>query len=182
MDPPNLYRYPVQYIADPAAAEAQRREMATLEHAIATTPEENLRFHVKFACTHCPFTRQRMCEALLAAEDEIPVTEGEDGDSSDDGSSATGISDADGRTPGLGPSEKRSEAPQTNGESSGEPPHRIHNESASRPRPNPMRRKTFVPRYAICEKCDEEFDVTENSPTSCNYHPSKSLHSSSIGG
>lgn len=31
--------------------------------------------------------------------------------------------------------------------------------------------KRLMTRYAVCEMCDKEFDVSENTPTSCRYHP-----------
>lgn len=33
--------------------------------------------------------------------------------------------------------------------------------------------KQPVPRYAFCENCEKEFDVTTNTSTSCQYHTSK---------
>jgi hypothetical protein len=36
--------------------------------------------------------------------------------------------------------------------------------------PGPARPKRFVPRYAFCENCKEEFDVTENRSDACTYH------------
>lgn len=33
--------------------------------------------------------------------------------------------------------------------------------------------KQPVPRYAFCENCEEEFNVTTNTSTSCRYHTSK---------
>ncbi|KAF3398240.1 hypothetical protein F1880_005989 [Penicillium rolfsii] len=30
--------------------------------------------------------------------------------------------------------------------------------------------KQLVPRFAFCENCEQEFDVTTNSSTSCRYH------------
>ena len=34
--------------------------------------------------------------------------------------------------------------------------------------------KQRVPRYAFCENCEKEFDVSTNTSTSCHYHTSKS--------
>jgi hypothetical protein len=31
--------------------------------------------------------------------------------------------------------------------------------------------KRLRPRYAMCTQCDEEFDITENDPEACVYHP-----------
>lgn len=33
--------------------------------------------------------------------------------------------------------------------------------------------KQLVPRFAFCENCEREFDVTTNSSTSCRYHTSE---------
>jgi hypothetical protein len=35
----------------------------------------------------------------------------------------------------------------------------------------PRAAKRLRARYAICTQCDEEFDVTENNPEDCVYHP-----------
>jgi hypothetical protein len=40
--------------------------------------------------------------------------------------------------------------------------------------------KRPVSRYATCENCTKEFDVTANSSKSCVYHPSKSSASPSV--
>ncbi|KAL3442969.1 hypothetical protein BJX65DRAFT_312271 [Aspergillus insuetus] len=38
------------------------------------------------------------------------------------------------------------------------------------PEHEPARLKRLVPRYAFCENCKEEFDVTENRSNACTYH------------
>jgi hypothetical protein len=39
--------------------------------------------------------------------------------------------------------------------------------------------KQPVPRFTFCENCEQEFDVTTNSSTSCRYHTSKTPTASS---
>jgi hypothetical protein len=48
--------------------------------------------------------------------------------------------------------------------------------------PEPPRPKRFVPRYAFCENCKEEFDVTENRSDACTYHRRESSYPASLQG
>lgn len=42
--------------------------------------------------------------------------------------------------------------------------------------------KRLRPRYAICENCSEEFDVTDNKKKSCSFHDGRLLLIAVVGG
>jgi len=42
--------------------------------------------------------------------------------------------------------------------------------------------KRLRPRYAICEHCSEEFDVTDNGKKACSYHDGRLLLTGVVGG
>ncbi|KAF7586147.1 hypothetical protein BBP40_009402 [Aspergillus hancockii] len=54
-------------------------------------------------------------------------------------------------------------------------PNDSDDESPNNGKKQPWTSKRPRPRYAFCENCEKEFDVTENTSTSCKYHPGRSI-------
>ncbi|KAJ5633928.1 hypothetical protein N7528_001770 [Penicillium herquei] len=50
----------------------------------------------------------------------------------------------------------------------------IDSEKPSTSKTNASKPKMVVPRYAVCQNCEKDFETDKNSSTACRYHPRRS--------
>ncbi|KAL3456716.1 hypothetical protein BJX64DRAFT_293814 [Aspergillus heterothallicus] len=117
-----------------------------LDTAIDTVSEGTLRSVFKSLCEICPETRRLAAEKLL-----VDTRQKREAPESDFNSDSEGGDDEN-----LGDVEE-------DGTSEVDAPREGTSTTNTLKRP--------VSRYAACQNCEREFDVTTNTSTSCTYHP-----------
>ena len=154
-----------------------------LEHAIDTASINRLRIALRHVRNHVSTTDRELQRILLVPEKraKCEIIDLET-DSEVDIQQKSGNEDEDGSSIG---SEAVEEVESEQGEES-EDDRRIGSNGVEDPRtrswtlqfanatPSPKR---FRPRYAECQNCEEEFDVTQNEQKLCRYHPGMYLAS-----
>ncbi|RAL07203.1 uncharacterized protein BO97DRAFT_264480 [Aspergillus homomorphus CBS 101889] len=128
-----------------------------LQRAIKITSPEHLQRVLSQLCMTIPEAKNLIASELLVPEDKVPVPAPrieltlEDDEDDDDG-------DGDDESS----TEPRTPTPTTSNKRKREAPSSIADHM------NPQ--KEFKPRYVTCIECGEEYDVPENTSTSCRYH------------
>ncbi|KAE8130887.1 hypothetical protein BDV38DRAFT_289227 [Aspergillus pseudotamarii] len=121
----------------------QDEQFELLLNAIDSASRDTLQAVLKVMCRGDQSTRDRVSKSLLITEDQVPIIASEDEGS--DGEESGNEEDAESEE------NSRSKERRLNQKFSGS--------------------KRLRQRYAYCENCDKEFDVTQNTNTSCKFHP-----------
>jgi hypothetical protein len=131
-------------------------QVTILLKAIDGATEERVRDVLRLLCKVSPDAQRIATDELLV--DATKKREKGDMDLEDNSEAETDVPESDSQVEYLG----STTVPRTEG---------APTSTAVPAVPEPARPKRFVPRYAFCENCKEEFDVTENRSDACTYHP-----------
>lgn len=122
----------------------QDEQLKLLLNAIDSASRGTLQAVLTAICRDDQSTRDRVSKSLLITKDQVPIIPSEDEESDGEESGNEEDEESEGEIP-------RPKETSSDQQSSGS--------------------KRLRQRYAYCENCDKEFDVTQNTNTSCKFHP-----------
>ncbi|OGM47326.1 hypothetical protein ABOM_003834 [Aspergillus bombycis] len=121
----------------------QDDQVELLLEAIDSASRRTLQSVLKTVCLSDQPTRDRVSKSLLITEDQVRPASPSSEEDDDEESMNSDDEQSEDEKPPL---KERHSNQQTPGS------------------------KRLRPRYAYCENCEQEFDVTQNTSTSCKYH------------
>lgn len=121
----------------------QDEQFELLLEAIDSASRGTLQSILKAVCRSDQSTRDRVSKSLLITEDQV-------------------------RPPSPSSEEDDEECVNSDVEQSEDEHSHPKERSSNQHTPGSKRLRQ---RYAYCENCEQEFDVTQNTSTSCKYHP-----------